>query len=159
VDELTEGDPQSVARENAVRKARAVAARHPEATVIGADTVVALDQRLLPKPAGPEQAAEWLRLLSGRTHRVLGGICIAAPEGEDSAVDATAVTFRALTDADIDAYVATGEWRERAGGYAIQGAGGALVERIRGSYDNVVGLPLETLRRLLGVREMRGNRD
>jgi septum formation protein len=159
VDELTEGDPEGVARENAVRKARAVAARHPEATVIGADTVVALDRRLLPKPASHEQAADWLRLLSGRTHRVLGGICIAAPEGEDSAVDATAVTFRALTHADIDAYVATGEWRERAGGYAIQGAGGALVDRIEGSYDNVVGLPLETLRRLFEVREMRGNRN
>jgi septum formation protein len=149
VDELAQGDPEEVARENARRKARAVAAARPEATVVGADTVVALAGRLLPKPASADQAREWLRALSGRTHRVVGGVCVAGPDGERCAVEATEVTFRALDDDDIDAYVATGEWRERAGGYAIQGAGGKLVERIDGSYDNVVGLPVDVLRRLL----------
>jgi nucleoside triphosphate pyrophosphatase len=148
-DELERGDPEVVALENARRKARAVAALRPDATVVGADTIVSVDGRLLPKPTSEEQARAWLRALSGRTHRVVGGICVAGPGGERDAVESTEVTFRVLEDGDIDAYVATGEWRGRAGGYAIQGAGGGLVERIRGSYENVVGLPIESLRRLL----------
>jgi septum formation protein len=147
--ELEAGDPEAVALENARRKARAVAATRPDATVVGADTVVAVDGRLLPKPESADQAGEWLRALSGRTHRVVGGVWVAGPGGERSAVETSEVTFRALDDADVEAYLATGEWRERAGGYAIQGAGGGLVEAIRGSYENVVGLPLDALRRLL----------
>jgi nucleoside triphosphate pyrophosphatase len=149
VDELKQGDPEPVALENARRKARAVAAQRPGDTVVGADTVVAVAGRLLPKPVSAEQAGEWLRALAGRTHRVVGGVCVAGPGGERCAVETTSVTFRALDDDEIAAYVATGEWRERAGAYAIQGAGGDLVERIDGSYENVVGLPLEALRRLL----------
>jgi septum formation protein len=155
VDELTQGDPREVAVENAVRKARAVAGERPRETVIGADTVVALGDRLLPKPAGPEEAAEWLRALSGRTHEVVTGVCLAGPGGERSGAASTAVTFRELSGADIERYVSGGEWRERAGGYAIQGAGGALVARLDGPHDNVVGLPMDTVRRLL---DLRGNR-
>jgi septum formation protein len=149
VDELEQGEPEAVALENARRKARAVAAQRPGDTVVGADTVVAVAGRLLPKPASAEQAGEWLRALAGRTHRVVGGVCVAGPAGERSAVETTSVTFHALDEDDIAAYVATGEWRERAGGYAIQGTGGNLVEGIDGAYDNVVGLPLQALRRLL----------
>jgi septum formation protein len=149
VEELTEGEAREVALENARRKARAVAVGRPEATVIGADTVVALPGRLLPKPTSEEEARAWLRALSGRAHQVVGGVCVAGPGGERCAVEATEVTFRALDEGDIDAYVAGGEWRERAGGYAIQGRGAALVERVEGDYLNVVGLPVAALLRLL----------
>ncbi len=155
MEEIEDGDPEAAALRNAREKARAVAARHPGATVVGADTVVALGPRTLSKPEGPEQAAEWLQTLSGRTHRVLGGVCVVGPDGEAGDVEATRVTFRSLSEEEIAAYVAGGEWRERAGGYAIQGAGRNLVERVEGSYDNVVGLPVDLLRRLL---HLRGNR-
>ena len=117
--------------------------------MVGADTVVATAGRLLPKPASAEQAREWLRALSGRSHRVVGGICVRARSGERSAVETTEVTFRALAEAEIAAVCGHRGVAERAGGYAIQGAGGGLVERVEGSYDNVVGLPVQALRRLL----------
>ena len=151
VEEVEAGDPERAARENARRKARAVAARRPGRTVLGADTVVELDGRVLPKPAGPEQAAQWLRALSGRTHRVLGGICLVGPDGgEREALERTEVRFRKLTEEEIAGYVGTREWEGKAGGYAIQGAGGELVAEVAGSRDNVVGLPVEALRELLG---------
>ena len=149
VEELGEGDPETAARENARRKARAVAASHPGARVLGADTVVELEGRIMSKPAGPDEAARWLRALSGRTHRVLGGLCLAGPTGERKALDSTRVTFRKLQDAEVDAYVATGEWRGKAGGYAIQGRGAALVRAVEGDYFTVVGLPVAALVDLL----------
>ena len=149
VDELEAGDPEAVALENARRKARAVAARRPDDLVLGADTVVDVDGRILPKPAGPEQAAEHLRRLSGRTHRVLGGLCLIGPGGEREALDATEVTFRQLTGEDVAAYVETGEWEGKAGGYAIQGRGAALVRAVQGDYFTVVGLPVAALLDLL----------
>jgi septum formation protein len=142
VQELTAGDPRELALENARRKALAV----PSPLTLGADTDVALDGEILGKPAGAEQAREFLARLAGRDHVVVGGIALAQDGAlRETAVEATTVRFRPLTAAEIDWYVATGEWRGRAGGYAIQGAGGALVAAIGGDYLNVVGLPLARL--------------
>jgi septum formation protein len=144
VEEVEVGDPVEVAELNARRKATAI----PGELVLGADTVVALDGVILGKPRDAAQAREYLGLLNGRTHQVVGGIALNG-RIEATAVEVTRVTFRASDDAALDAYVATGEWEGRAGGYAIQGAGGQLVERIDGDYLNVVGLPLERLKTLL----------
>jgi septum formation protein len=138
--ELVDGDPSEVARENARRKALAV----DGPVVLGADTLVVLEGRTLPKPRDEEQARSWLTALSGRSHRVVGGICVRTGE-LDTAVVATDVRFRALDEAAIAWYLASGEWRDRAGGYAIQGRGAALVAAIDGDYLNVVGLPVATL--------------
>jgi len=146
VAELDAGDPGTVAEENARRKAAAV----PGALVLGADTVVALGPEALGKPADAEQARAYLERLAGREHEVVGGIALAR-DGRvlRSAVERTRVRFRPLDPATLDWYVGTGEWRDRAGGYAIQGAGAALVEGIAGDYLNVVGLPLQRLLKLL----------
>jgi septum formation protein len=146
IDEIEIGDPAAVAEDNARRKATAV----PGALVLGADTVVALDGEILGKPRDAEQARAYVGRLNGRTHEVVGGIALAR-HGTivATAVEVTHVTFRRSDGAALDAYVATGEWHGRAGGYAIQGEGGRLVERIEGDYLNVVGLPLERLRALL----------
>ena len=135
---------------NARRKALAI----PGALVLGADTVVALDGRILGKPRDAAQAREYLGRLNGRTHDVVGGIALAAGgQVGATAVEVTRVTFKASDDATLDAYVATGEWRGRAGGYAIQEEGGSfMVEAIDGDYLNVVGLPLERLKVLLATR-------
>jgi septum formation protein len=155
VEELTDGDPLEVARENARRKARAVDGE----LVVGVDTVVALDDRILPKPGDAAQARQWLETLSGRTHRVVGGLCVVRAGRERAAVEVTEVTFRQLTGDDVAWYVASGEWEGKAGGYAIQGRGAALVDRIAGDYLNVVGLPLTALLRLVPeLLQMRGIR-
>jgi septum formation protein len=135
-----------VAAENARRKALAVAGD----LVLGADTLVTLDSAILGKPRDAAQAAEYVARLAGRTHEVVGGIALAR-DGHvfADAVDVTEVTFRALTAAAIDDYVALGEWEGRAGGYAIQGRGAVLVRGITGDYLNVVGLPLARLLDLL----------
>jgi len=118
--------------------------------VLACDTVVALDGRVYGKPADAEEAAAFLHDLQGRTHDVLGALAIAAPDGMiRERTDRTLVSFAALDEAQIAEYVATGEWRGRAGGYAIQGAGGALVDAIDGDYLNVVGLPVPALRALV----------
>jgi septum formation protein len=148
VDELTTGEPRAVAAENARRKA--LAAPHPGALVLGADTIVVLDGDVLGKPRDAAQAAEYLTRLAGRTHEVVGGIALARDGAVVAeAVDVTDVEFRAVGAAEIARYVALGEWEGRAGGYAIQGAGAALVRRIGGDYLNVVGLPLARLLDLL----------
>jgi septum formation protein len=146
VEEETAGDPAAVAELNARRKAAAV----PGELVLGADTVVALAGTIYGKPVDEAQAREYLRALSGRTHEVIGAIALAR-DGEivATAVETTRVTFKALDDAALNAYVATGEWEGRAGGYAIQAAGRELVAGIEGDYLNVVGLPLERLKGLL----------
>jgi septum formation protein len=157
VDELTAGDAEHVARENATRKARVVAERSgPQAVVLGADTVVDLDGRLLPKPRDAAQAREWLQALSGREHRVVSAVCVARGGDVRTAVSATAVRFRALTGDEIDWYVSGGEWRDRAGGYAIHGRGAALVASICGDYWTVVGLPVPALVELVGPRLLVG---
>ncbi len=146
--ELTAGDPAEIAVENARRKARVVhgALADPEAVVIGADTVVVLDGEALGKPDDASRAREWLANLSGRDHEVHGGLALYGPgDRERSGHAVTTVRFRALSDEELDAYVAAGEWQGRAGGYAIQGRGAALVEAIAGDYLNVVGLPVSLL--------------
>jgi septum formation protein len=146
VDEDESGDPAEAAERNARRKAAAI----PGDLVLGADTVVALDGRIYGKPRDAAQAREYVGALNGRTHEVVGGIALARGGAiVATAVEVTHVTFRTSDAAALDRYVATGEWAGRAGGYAIQGEGGALVERIVGDYLNVVGLPLDRLRALL----------
>ncbi len=124
-------------------KAAAVAARRPDALVLAADTVVACGRRILPKAETEDEARACLALLSGRRHRVHGGICVAAPGRKPVVrVSTTIVTFKRLSDAEIDAYLASGEWKGKAGGYAIQGRAAALIRFVSGSYSNVVGLDL-----------------
>jgi nucleoside triphosphate pyrophosphatase len=143
--ELEDGPPAEVAVENARRKAGAVAAGRPSAVVLGDDTIVALDGRIYGKPGDAETARATLRALSGRTHTVVGGICLVEDGRVRTAAARTEVEFRPLGQELIDWYVGSGEWRDRAGGYAIQGRGAALVKRIEGDYLNVVGLPVATL--------------
>ena len=139
--ELEDGNPEEVAIENARRKAEAVEGE----LVLGVDTVVALDGRIYGKPRDVGAARATLRALSGRRHEVIGGLCLIAHGRVDEAVARTAVTFRALDDRLIDWYLASGEWRDRAGAYAVQGRGAALVAGIEGDYLNVVGLPVAAL--------------
>jgi nucleoside triphosphate pyrophosphatase len=151
VEEIEEGAPEEIAVENARRKAEAVASGGH--LVLGADTVVALGDRLYGKASTAEEARATLKALSDRTHQVIGGLCLIdgshtrdATQPRARATKAiTKVQFRGLGDDLIDWYLATGEWRERAGAYAIQGHGAALVERIEGDYFNVVGLPVALL--------------
>ena len=142
VEEIAAGDPVEVARANARAKAEAVARRRPEATVLGVDTVVALDGVIYGKPVSEAAARETLKRLSGRTHEVISGIALLDPANPQVAHEVTSVTFRTLSDEVVGRYVETGEWSGRAGGYAIQGQGALLVRRIMGDYLNVVGLPV-----------------
>jgi septum formation protein len=143
--EEEEGVPVAVAAENALRKAVAGRATLGE-VVLGVDTLVAIGLDIWGKPPDEDAARETLRQLSGRTHDVVSGIALVAEDGSVRAdTDVTQVTFRPLDDHTIEWYLASGEWEERAGGYAIQGRGGALVERIEGDYLNVVGLPVGKL--------------
>jgi septum formation protein len=143
VEELDTGDPTEVAVENARRKALAASAGAPPgALIIGVDTLVATEDRIWGKPIDEEDARATLGALSGISHAVHSGLALAR-DGEIRVVhDLTTVTFRELSPATIDWYLACGVWRGRAGGYAIQGRGGALVRRIEGDYLNVVGLPV-----------------
>jgi septum formation protein len=144
VEELTAGPPEEVALENAYRKAAAVGAQ-PSAAVLGVDTIVALGPRIYGKPADRGAAGETLRVLSGRRHAVISGLCLIEGERVRTAAARTVVEFRPLSAPTIDAYLDCGEWRERAGGYAIQGRGALLVRGIEGDYLNVVGLPVAAL--------------
>jgi septum formation protein len=142
------GDPLA----NARAKAREVAARAgipAGGAVLGADTEVLLDGRALGKPADEAAARRELAALAGRAHAVRTALCLVTGQGEHELVEETLVAFRPLSPAAIDRYVATGEWRDRAGGYAIQGAGAALVERVEGDHAAVVGLPVARLAALL----------
>jgi septum formation protein len=133
-----------VAVENARRKAQVVG--DPSgAAVLGVDTVVCIGERIYDKPTGDEQARATLRALSGRAHEVISGICLVQAGQERTVAVRTAVEFRELEPWLVEWYVAAQEWRERAGGYAIQGRGAALVRRIDGDYLNVVGLPVASL--------------
>jgi septum formation protein len=136
--------PAPHAQRLARAKAELVAARHPGAFVLAADTVVACGRRILPKAETLDQAKECLKLLSGRRHRVLGGVCLIAPDGRRSErVVTTQVTFSRLDETDLQAYLEGGEWHGKAGGYAIQGKAAVFIRWIGGSYSNVVGLPLQ----------------
>ena len=135
--------PHIYARRVAREKLDAVAARHPGAFLLAADTVVAVGRRILPKAESEAEARRCLELLSGRRHKVLGAVAVQAPDGRRAEVlVTTAVIFKRLSDDEIGRYLAGGEWRGKAGGYAIQGAAAAFIPKIIGSYPNVVGLPL-----------------
>lgn len=148
VDEIETGVPEQVVLGNALRKARAVADRlaDPDALVVGGDTVISLDGEVIGKPADAGEAAGFMRRLSGRAHQVVGGLAVVRFGGEEgTAVTATDVRFRELSDQQIELYVATNEWVERSGGYAIQQGGSVLVESIAGDYLNIIGLSVNDL--------------
>jgi len=145
VEEIDDGDPIEVARANALRKASAGARQCPGRTILGVDTVVALDREIFGKPASEQAAIATLKRLSGRTHEVVSGLALAKTDNPQVVHEVTKVEFRALGDDLLRRYAETGEWSGRAGGYAIQGRGAGLVRRIMGDYLNVVGLPVGKL--------------
>lgn len=152
VDETPRRDelPSQYARRLARDKAAAVVLRHAGAFVLAADTVVACGRRILPKADTRATVETCLALLSGRRHRVIGGVCVVAPDGRQAVrVITSQVSFKRLSSDEIAAYVESGEWEGKAGGYAIQGRAAALVPWIAGSYSNIVGLPLFETRALL----------
>ena len=144
--------PSELVRAHAAGKARSVAGEAGGRPVLGVDTAVVVDGRVLGKPADADEAVEMLEALSGRTHVVVSGLCLLATGWEALEHEETSVAFKRLAAADVAAYVRSDEWRGRAGGYAIQGRGSALVDRIEGEYLNVVGLPAGLLVRLLAER-------
>jgi len=147
VEETTRGDPAEVVLANALLKARAVADGVPGELVIGCDTDVVLEDRVIGKPEDEGQAREHLARLSGRSHRVLSGLAIVGPgDGPPrTGLAESTVRFRELGPAEIERYIGSGEWRDRAGGYAIQGRGSALVAAVEGDISNVIGLPVGLL--------------
>jgi septum formation protein len=151
-EELTGADPVAEVERLAQGKARSVAGVAAERPVLGVDTEVVLDGRVYGKPADAAEAEAMLDALSGKTHEVVSGLCLVTPGWEELEHAVTRVSFRTLTPRELGLYVASEEWRERAGGYAIQGLGAALVERIEGDYLNVVGLPAALLVELLAER-------
>jgi len=155
IDETPQRDEPATRLASRLAEAKAVqvAGKNPGAFVIGADTIVACGRRLLAKPENEQDARRMLKLLSGRRHRVVGGVHVIAPGNRTGGrVVTTAVTFKRLSADELDAYIGRGEWRDKAGAYAIQGLAGAFVRTINGSYSNVVGLPLfETSALLTGL--------
>jgi septum formation protein len=151
-EDATGAEPAAEVERRAQGKARSVAGLSEELPVLGVDTEVVLDGRVYGKPADAGDAERMLEALSGKTHEVVSGLCLLTPGWEVVRHEVTRVTFRSLTPRELGLYVATEEWRERAGGYAIQGIGAALVERIEGDYLNVVGLPATLLVNLLAER-------
>jgi septum formation protein len=143
-----DADPIALVREHAQGKARSVGP-HEECPVLGVDTAVVVDGQSLGKPGSAAEAEAMLERLSGRIHEVVSGLCLVTPGWEELDHEVTRVTFRPLTARDLAHYIGSGEWKDRAGGYAIQGLGASLVERIEGDYLNVVGLPATLLVRLL----------
>lgn len=141
--------PAQLAAALAYYKARSVADHHPQDCVLGADTVVSVQDRVLGKPTGPHEAREMLRLLSGTRHSVITGVAIIAPDRRLIATDTTYVTMRAITNDEIEAYVASYEWEGKAGAYAIQETADRFVVNVEGSFSNIVGLPMELVQRLL----------
>jgi len=149
---LTGETPPRLAARLAIGKASVVAERAPDAVVLAADTVVSVGRRFLEKADDEAECVRFLKLLSGRGHRVYTGVAVAAGGQVRHRVVETRVTFKALSDAEIAAYVATGDWRGKAGAYGIQGPAGAFVIRIVGSHPAVMGLPLyESVNLLNGV--------
>src|SRR3954452_21662985 len=155
VEETSEGDPRDVVLSNALAKGQAVAARRRKGTlVIAGDTEVVVDGRVVGQPAFEGEARWCLETLSGRTHEVLGALALIGPDRENgepsvrTGVESSRVTFAKLDQELIDRYLASGEWRGRAGGYAVQGLGSALVDGIKGDVSNVIGLPVRLLLQL-----------
>jgi nucleoside triphosphate pyrophosphatase len=148
--------PVDYAKRLACDKARAVFAGNPDSAVLGADTVVVVDEHLLEKPVDEHDAARMLRLLSGRAHQVITGVCLVGPAFERTEAEITQVIFSPLSEEEIKYYVQTGEPMDKAGAYAIQGIASRWVERIEGCYFNVVGLPLPRVYRMLKAAEAKG---
>ena len=149
-EELKEGSPAELVMENARRKARAVADQHPGRVVLGADTIVYQDGRVLGKPRDEQEARDMLRRLSGAWHTVYTGVCVIGENGrEDTRFDEARVQFVPLDENTIARYAATKEPMDKAGAYALQGHGGMFVRRIEGSYSNVIGLPMALARDML----------
>jgi|SRR5271166_1926854 len=144
-----EEQPLEYAQRLARDKARAIFARHSDTVVLGADTVVVVNEHLLEKPRDEQDAPRMLRLLSGRTHNVITGVCLFAPGYEQTEAEVTEVRFSLLSDREIAEYVATREPMDKAGAYAIQGMASRWVERIDGCYFNVVGLPVPRVYRMV----------
>jgi septum formation protein len=143
--------PRAYVLRVAALKGGVVAAAHPDAVVLAADTTVVVDGQMLAKPTDDEDARRMLGLLSGRTHEVLTGVVVVRAGRQSSAVVGTRVRFRPMTAADIDWYVASGEPRDKAGAYGVQGLAARFVDAIDGPYSNVVGLPVGAVRDLLGA--------
>ena len=150
---LAKETPRLMALRLARGKAMAASSRNAGAFVIGADTVVAVGRRVLPKAETESQARQCLELLSGRGHRVMTGLCLLSPDGRRAErLVETRLTFKRLSKDELESYIASGEWQGKAGGYAIQGRAGGFVIALQGSYPSVVGLPLyETLCLLEGL--------
>jgi len=150
--------PRACAERLAREKAVAVQGRQPADLVLGADTIVVIDGQILGKPRDAEDAARMLRMLAGRVHEVITGVCVAGPKPpsarsvESVGSESTLVTVDALSDEEIRAYVATGEPMDKAGAYAIQGQASRWISRIEGDYFNVVGLPIALVYRMLRER-------
>ena len=140
--------PRVYAERLALEKTQAIDLA-PDEIALCADTVVALGRRILGKPADAEEAAKFLKLLSGRSHNVITAVALRSADQVWTRTVATSVKFKSLSDAEISAYLRSGEWQGKAGGYAIQGLAAAYIPRINGSYSNVVGLPLAETANLL----------
>jgi septum formation protein len=154
---LRDETPRRLVARLAVGKAQAVAARHPAAHVLAADTIVAVGRRILGKPEHEVDARRMLTLLSGRPHKVLTGVAVIAPGGRTaSRVVESRITFKRITDRELDAFIAGGDWTDASGGYKIHRLAGAFVTDISGSYTSVVGLPLYETLNLLGGLGWRG---
>jgi septum formation protein len=138
---------QRLARE----KAEAVFAKHPTATVLGADTIVVCGEEILGKPSNEADAARMLKKLSGRDHQVITGVALISPSGTQIHAESTTVTMRKISEEEIKSYIATGEPMDKAGAYAIQGSAAAFIPRIDGDYSNVVGLPLKLVQQMLSA--------
>ena len=150
---LKQERPRQLALRLAVEKGRAARKNQPDGYILSADTVVACGRRILPKAETEQEARDCLDLLSGRAHDVLTGVAVLAPDGrEASRVVETRVTMKRLSHAETEGYIASGEWRGKAGGYGIQGHAGAFISELAGSYPSVMGLPLyETVCLLEGL--------
>lgn len=141
--------PGALVETLALQKAQAVFAQHPEACVIGADTIVYIDGEIVGKPKDDENAKRILGKLQGRSHEVYTGVAVLTSKGTEVKHDVTRVTFAPMTEREISWYVSTGEPRDKAGAYGIQGPGGIFVDRVEGNYFNVIGMPLPLLYRML----------
>ena len=150
-DELPEGTPEELVLTNALRKARAVFARHPDSLVLSADTVVCFpgESTVLGKPRDEEDALRMLRLLSGRENRVCTGVALCGPGFEEAETDTASVFFDPMTEEEMRAYVRTGEPMDKAGAYAVQGRASLFIRAVHGSPSCVIGLPMHLVRRLL----------
>lgn len=142
--------PRALAVRLAKGKAEKIAAQYPDSIILGADCVVACGARVMDKPSGPDDARKILHILSGRRHRVYGGICVIAPGGKARThLCDTVVAFRRLSNAEIDSYIESREWEGKAGAYGLQGLAGAYVRFLSGSHTNVIGLSVYDAVRML----------